>query len=79
MIGTDLAALRAKRGLSIREVARRAGMSPSNLSEIERGLRDPQASTIDKIAEALGAAVHFRSDGEPVAVEDLTGDVPEIP
>lgn len=58
-MGTDLAELRARAGLSIREVARRADLTPSSLSEIERLKRDPRWSTVERVASALGATIVF--------------------
>ncbi|WP_422446541.1 helix-turn-helix domain-containing protein [Thermoanaerobacterium sp. DL9XJH110] len=44
---------RRKRNLSLQELARRAGLSVSYLSEIERGKKQPSLETIDKLATAL--------------------------
>lgn len=50
----QLRALRESRGLTLRELARRADLNPSQLSLIERGMRDAQFSTIDRIVRELG-------------------------
>src|SRR5919199_5224597 len=42
-------------GLSRRELAQRAGMSPVFLGEIERGEKDPSSHTLCLIADALEA------------------------
>ncbi len=39
---------------TLRDVARLAGISPSSLSEIERGEREPGARTLRAICAALG-------------------------
>ena len=46
--------LREERGFSLREVARRSGVSPANLSLIENGRISPTLASLRKILEALG-------------------------
>jgi transcriptional regulator with XRE-family HTH domain len=53
-IGGAIQLARTKRKLSQRELAERAGISVSYLSLLERSLRDPPLSTLQKIASALG-------------------------
>ncbi len=43
-------------GLSLEKLAERADLSPNYLGTIENGRRDPSLSTVEKIADALGAA-----------------------
>jgi transcriptional regulator with XRE-family HTH domain len=50
---TPLRIIRESRGLSRRELARRAGVPLSNVYLIEDGLSDPRASTLLKLAGAL--------------------------
>jgi predicted RNase H-like HicB family nuclease/DNA-binding Xre family transcriptional regulator len=50
----QLKILRAERGLTLRELEERTGISKDSISEIERGLRQPRASTVVKLAEGLG-------------------------
>jgi transcriptional regulator with XRE-family HTH domain len=45
---------RADAGLTISELARRAGVSRDTISNAERGLHSLQASTLYKVAQALG-------------------------
>lgn len=45
---------RGHRGLSIRELAERAGLSASYVSEIETGRKDGSVSAMKKIAHVLG-------------------------
>jgi transcriptional regulator with XRE-family HTH domain len=60
----------AGRGLSVREVARRAGISPGQLSRIETGkTKHPSEDTVWGLAAALGG------DGEPLQV--LAGNTGE--
>lgn len=53
MIGATVKALREKSGLSMRELARRSGVSQPFLSQIERGLSAPSMVTTYRLAEAL--------------------------
>lgn len=52
-IGQAIQLARSKRKLSQTALARRAGISVSYLSLLERGRRDPPLSTLKKIAAAL--------------------------
>jgi transcriptional regulator with XRE-family HTH domain len=45
---------RADAGLTISELAKRAGVSRDTISKAERGLHSLQASTLHKVAQALG-------------------------
>lgn len=56
-IGRRLAAFRAERGMRVSDLAREVGVSPSLVSQIERGLSRPSVSTLFAIAQALGVAV----------------------
>ena len=49
--------LRRERELSQEALAAAAGMHPKHLSEIERGNKDPRATTVARLAEALGVTV----------------------
>jgi transcriptional regulator with XRE-family HTH domain len=48
-----LRAVRTARGLSLREVARRAELDPAHLSRVERGLVRPSLRTLAKLARVL--------------------------
>lgn len=53
-LGRRLAALRKLNGLSIEELARRAGLTKSFLSKVERAVSQPSISTVLKLSRALG-------------------------
>ena len=53
-LGERLRALRTSRGLSIEELAARAGTHSSNGGAIERGERNPTVFMLARIADALG-------------------------
>lgn len=46
-------AARTRLGLTQEEVAERSGVQAGEISRIERGKRDPQVSTVEKLAAAL--------------------------
>lgn len=54
LVGRRIVAERASRGLSIEELAQRAGVSTGLLSQIERGIGNPSLSTLRGLADALG-------------------------
>lgn len=52
-IGDFIRDLRRNAGVSLRQLADRAGVSNPYLSQIERGLRKPSAEVLQQIASAL--------------------------
>lgn len=56
-IGEQIAQLRLKRGLSVRQLADLCGMDYSNLSKIERGTYNASIAVINKILTALDAQI----------------------
>jgi len=69
-IGRRLAAHRAQRGMRVAELAREVGVTPSLISQIERGMSRPSVSTLFGIAQALDVPVDafFREPQPPGAV-----------
>jgi transcriptional regulator with XRE-family HTH domain len=53
-IGARVTALRADRGLSLSELARRAGIGKATLSGLESGTRNPTLETLYAVTSALG-------------------------
>jgi len=76
-LGTRLRAERLRHGLSLREVARRLGVSASTLSQIETGKAQPSVSTLFDIVNLLGTSLDglltehgpFGTDPQPPAVQ----------
>ncbi len=60
-----LRALRASRGWTVEQAAEKIGLTQDNLSRIERGLRHPRATTLQRIADGYGVRVE-----ELMALED---------
>jgi transcriptional regulator with XRE-family HTH domain len=56
-IGSKLRSVRKSQGLSLKQVARLVGCSPSYLSMVENDKLDPSASRLKKIADALGSTI----------------------
>ncbi|GAA2018570.1 XRE family transcriptional regulator [Pseudokineococcus marinus] len=56
-LGQQVRALRAKRGLTLAELAETTGLSASMLSTVERGRTAPSLATLHRLAEGLGVRV----------------------
>jgi transcriptional regulator with XRE-family HTH domain len=56
-IGTSLRSVRESRGVSLRELARRVGISASAISQIETGRSRPSVETLYGIVRELGIAL----------------------
>ncbi len=69
-IGRRLRTLRERRGLTAKDLARRAGIAPMSLSRIELGYHDIGFPTLAKLLAALGAdwddlAVSMEAEARP--------------
>lgn len=69
-----LALLRARSGLKQMELAKRAGITPSMISEYESGKKRPHVDTLDRILDVLGADAHLLADALREARRERTGD-----
>lgn len=56
-LGERIRELREQKDISLRELAKRLGVSPAFLSDIELGRRFPSAEVLAKIAKELGESV----------------------
>ena len=54
-VGNAVAAARARKGLSQKELAESTGIDQSDISKIERGVANPSIGTLSRIAEAMDA------------------------
>ncbi|MGC1165976.1 MAG: helix-turn-helix transcriptional regulator [Solirubrobacterales bacterium] len=52
-LGSNLRAARARLELTQEQVAERSGVHATEVSRIEAGKRDPQVSTLEKLAAAV--------------------------
>lgn len=57
VLGERLRELRADREETLADTARRAGISPQYLSEIERGIKEPSSEMISAVAGALDTSL----------------------
>jgi len=53
-LGSKIAEIRRKKGLSQEDLAGEAEIDRSYLSELENGLKNPSLLVLEKIAQALG-------------------------
>jgi transcriptional regulator with XRE-family HTH domain len=63
-LGERIKALRGERLLQQRQLAEKAGMTPSMVSQIESGRLTPSLHTLGKIAAALGVPIATLFDGQ---------------
>ena len=56
-VGTEIRRRRQEQGLTGAQLAARAGLAPSAVSQIETGRRTPNSGSVVKLAEALGVQV----------------------
>jgi len=71
--GQEVKRLREARGWTQAKLAVEAGMAPSAVNQIENGKRSPSASSLNKLAEALGVEV---ADLFPKAEAQLWSEEP---
>ncbi|MFD8692163.1 helix-turn-helix domain-containing protein [Streptomyces sp. NPDC059651] len=78
MIGSRLRALRRAKGLSLRALATAVGVSPTLLSQVERGVTEPSLSTLRRLADvyAVSVADLFSPDKRAPTVVSRPGDRP---
>jgi len=75
-IGTRLKERRTAAGMSLREMAREADVSPSFLSQIENGKSQPSVATLFSFARILGFKIDELFEDENPALAG--GDVPHM-
>jgi transcriptional regulator with XRE-family HTH domain len=64
-LGARIKALRLERELQQRQLAEKAGLTPSMVSQIESGRLTPSLHTLGKLAGALGVTIAGLFDGQP--------------
>jgi transcriptional regulator with XRE-family HTH domain len=74
-LGASLRAERLRQGLSLRETARRLGISASALSQIETGKARPSVGKLFDIVNLLNVSVDGLLAADPVAARDGEGFV----
>jgi mannose-6-phosphate isomerase-like protein (cupin superfamily)/DNA-binding XRE family transcriptional regulator len=77
-LGERLRQIRTARGISVRELARRAGCSASLVSQVERGVTTPSAGVVYSLANELGISLDFlfgTQDVEPAKASSPSVEV----
>ena len=72
-VGDTLAALRQSRALSLDELSRKAGVSKSMLSQIERAQANPTVAVVWRLANALGVPLADLLDSAPAVQAPAIG------
>ena len=73
-VGRRLRALRVERGISLSELARRAGLGKGTLSELETGQRNPTLDTLFAVTSALRLPLSAALPATPEPPPDAVGD-----
>ncbi|MFH1519639.1 MAG: XRE family transcriptional regulator [Candidatus Omnitrophota bacterium] len=63
-IGARIKDLRTRQRITLKELAKKAGLTTSFLSQLERGLASPSVGSLEKISEALNTKVGYFFGGE---------------
>jgi transcriptional regulator with XRE-family HTH domain len=82
-LGLQLRTARQKSGMTLRELARKLGVSPSFLSQIENGKSQPSVATLYSMAQTLDVSIDHLFENadetpEPSAVEAAPEDTTEV-
>ncbi len=79
-VGERLKALRLERGLQQRQLAEKASLTPSMISQIESGRLTPSLHTLGKLAGALGLPIASLLEAKPDGRIHLSrkGDYPVV-
>jgi transcriptional regulator with XRE-family HTH domain/mannose-6-phosphate isomerase-like protein (cupin superfamily) len=79
-VGEGLRAHREEAGMSLRELARRVGVSPSLISQIEHGKATPSVGTLYAIVSTLGVSLDelFFDGPRGNAAAAITGDAAAV-
>ncbi|MER2206746.1 MAG: helix-turn-helix transcriptional regulator, partial [Rhodococcus sp. (in: high G+C Gram-positive bacteria)] len=66
MIGGKLRELRTEHGMTLRGLAAETGLSPTLLSQVERGVTEPSLKTLRALAPVFGQSISALFE-DPVA------------
>lgn len=76
VLGQRLREAREGRGISLREMARRIDVSPSFVSQVERGKANPSVGTLYAMVSELGASLdELMGDSTPGAEQETTDQI----
>ncbi|HXH81880.1 MAG TPA: helix-turn-helix domain-containing protein [Candidatus Tectomicrobia bacterium] len=71
-LGERIRALRQERGLQQRQLAEKAGLTPSMVSQIESNRLTPSLHTLGRVAGVLGVPIAGLFDGQPAGRIQVT-------
>ena len=77
-LGQRIRQLRLARGMIAADLASRAGVSPSFLSQVERGLATPSLKVLNALANALEVTVAALVEGDPREQYGVNDRIAEI-
>ncbi len=77
MLGPRLRTIRLRRGLSLRELARRLDLSPSSISQIETGKMQPSVRTLYALVSEFGVTVDEVLFDDAPPPDGASASVPE--
>lgn len=69
-LGEDLSSIRKRRGLGVRELSARSGVSREAISAIERGVRYPSLQTLEALVHVLNVSVIIGPNETVIEDED---------
>lgn len=75
-IGQRIKRLRTAQGLTVQDLAKRAGVSPGYLSEVERGLSAVSVDKLTQIANGLGVGVDVLLEDQAPADSEGVVQIP---
>ncbi|GAA1998752.1 helix-turn-helix domain-containing protein [Microbacterium ulmi] len=74
-VGSRLRALRREQGMSARQLAESLGISPSAVSQIERGVLQPSVSRLIAITDALGVPLASVFDAKADVIAEIEATI----
>lgn len=77
-LGLQLRTARKKSGMTLRELARQLGVSPSFLSQIENGKSQPSVATLYSMAQTLDVSIDHLFEGDAAPEPETSADAPVV-
>jgi len=73
-VGARLRALRIEQGLSVNELAMRAGVSAGTVSQVERNKANPSVRILERLRQALSVPLTALLEGDDAVSDPVAGD-----
>lgn len=71
VLGRRIRGIRHEKGLTLKEIEQRVGVSATHISEIERGKTSPTIQALEKVANALGVLPSHLIDLPPISEPEV--------